>query len=270
MGNNTIDTSKISAYSCGLCCTGKTRTTNAIIDGLERIGIFSKCTGPTGVAAANYVGGQTAHSFFGMTKNTRFPMRTLSENQQKVVNRLGKATFVVFDEVSMSSTKLFTSMDTILQIALGNNKPFGGLSVILVGDFYQKPTTVGVPLNHTLYYNTMQMRQNQMDKAAATLLERFERWELNLVHRQKCETLTSILNGLRVDDNTTAWCILLETGVCCTLYPVTRHPIRGNRNVDSVHCGRYKVSPRLRVTRAETCLCGPWHRTDVSVCRCSP
>ncbi len=49
-----------------------------------------------------------------MTKNTRFLMRTLSENQQKVVNRLGKATFVVFDEVSMSSTKLFTSMDTIL------------------------------------------------------------------------------------------------------------------------------------------------------------
>ena len=31
--------------------TGKTRTTNAILDGLERIGIYSVCTASTGVAA---------------------------------------------------------------------------------------------------------------------------------------------------------------------------------------------------------------------------
>jgi hypothetical protein len=182
--------------------TGKTRTTNAILDGLKRIGIYSKCTGSTGVAATNYTGGMTSHSLFGLNASTPTFIERLTEHMKKIVNRLGKATFIVCDEVSMYQTKLVVQMNTILQTILGNNKPFGGISMIFVGDFYQKTLPGSTPLNHALYYHGMETARKRQDQAAAILFEKFQKFELDSgPHcRQKCKVLTSILDALRTEE----------------------------------------------------------------------
>jgi hypothetical protein len=191
--------------------TGKTRTTNAILDGLKRIGIHAKCTGPTGVAATNYAGGMTSHALFGIGRTTPTLIERLTDHMKKVVNRLGKATFLVCDEVSMYSPTLINQMDTILKLALHNNKPFGGLSVIFVGDFHQKTLPGNTPVNHALCYHAMQKNHKDVDKAAAMLLEKFQKFELESgAHcRQKCKVLTPILDALRNEEYATAWYIFI-------------------------------------------------------------
>ena len=77
--------------------TGKTRTTNAILEGLKRIGIYAKCTDSTGVAATNYTGGMTSHSLFGLGTSTPTLIEKLTLRMKKTVNRLGKATFILGD-----------------------------------------------------------------------------------------------------------------------------------------------------------------------------
>ena len=51
----------------------------------------------------------------------------------------GKA-YLIVDEMSMIGHKMFSWLDNRLRAGTGNqNKPFGGISVILLGDFGQLP-----------------------------------------------------------------------------------------------------------------------------------
>lgn len=46
---------------------------------------------------------------------------------------------LIIDEISSMSAKLFCLMDLICKKVLKNNKPFGGLQILMFGDFYQLP-----------------------------------------------------------------------------------------------------------------------------------
>ena len=46
---------------------------------------------------------------------------------------------MVVDEVSMMSKKLFEALDKIGRTIREINKPFGGIQLIFLGDFYQLP-----------------------------------------------------------------------------------------------------------------------------------
>ena len=47
--------------------------------------------------------------------------------------------YLLLDEVSMVSSDMLNYIDQRLQELKGNNKPFGGISVICFGDLYQLP-----------------------------------------------------------------------------------------------------------------------------------
>lgn len=89
---------------------------------------------PTGVAAL-HVGGQTIHSFFGL------PPRLLHRDEIKprpFARRLmRKLERLVVDEVSMARADLVDAMDISLRVARNRDEPFGGVQVVLVGDFLQ-------------------------------------------------------------------------------------------------------------------------------------
>jgi len=94
---------------------------------------------PTGVAALQ-LGGQTIHSFFGLPPRLvdpdqvkpRSPKRTLMKRLERLV----------IDEVSMVRADVLDAVDRCLRIARGNPAPFGGVQVVLVGDFLQLPPVV--------------------------------------------------------------------------------------------------------------------------------
>ncbi|PIZ31876.1 MAG: hypothetical protein COY40_00695 [Alphaproteobacteria bacterium CG_4_10_14_0_8_um_filter_53_9] len=95
---------------------------------------------PTGMAALN-VGGQTIHSFFGLKPE----LITSSNSWRKPRNpKMFKALdLLIIDEVSMVRADVFSAMDAFLRtFGPSDNKPFGGVQIVLMGDLCQLPPIV--------------------------------------------------------------------------------------------------------------------------------
>jgi len=94
---------------------------------------------PTTIAAEN-VKGSTIHSFFG------FPPRIFNPEDIKVpkskVSIIQNLDLLIADEVSMVSSALVDAMDIALKQTKNNNKPFGGIPILFVGDLFQLPPIV--------------------------------------------------------------------------------------------------------------------------------
>lgn len=94
---------------------------------------------PTGLAAMQ-IGGQTVHSFFG------FPPRPLLGYAEKPNWFFSKAARglkrIILDEVSMLRADVLDAMDQQLRVARRSKAPFGGVQMLLVGDFHQLPPVI--------------------------------------------------------------------------------------------------------------------------------
>lgn len=94
---------------------------------------------PTGIAALN-IGGVTCNSAFGIPPS--FPeAKDWTSVSQRCAATFGKNSNVeriVIDEIGMCSSMMLDLIDAKLRIARGQPMlPFGGIQVIVVGDFYQ-------------------------------------------------------------------------------------------------------------------------------------
>lgn len=92
-------------------------------------------------AAAILVGGRTFHSFFGlgiMEGGIEATVQRASKNK-KLMKRIKKTTEIVIDEVSMLSGATLRAADLIAKQASSSMAPWGGMRVIVVGDFSQLP-----------------------------------------------------------------------------------------------------------------------------------
>lgn len=99
-------------------------------------------TASTGIAAIN-LGGQTVHSYAGIGLSTG------SADNSKVINKVLKnmravkrwqdAKVLIIDEISMIDRPLFELLDMVARAVRRNDEPFGGIQIIVVGDFFQLP-----------------------------------------------------------------------------------------------------------------------------------
>ncbi|MDX2237585.1 MAG: AAA family ATPase [Hyphomonadaceae bacterium] len=121
----------------GRAGTGKSHFIRALVDADP--GYPQVVLAPTGLAAMN-IGGQTIHSFFG------FPPRPLIGENEKpsyFFSRLARVTRrIIVDEVSMVRADVLDAMDRHLRAARKSVRPFGGVQMVLIGDFYQLPPVV--------------------------------------------------------------------------------------------------------------------------------
>jgi len=147
---------------------------------------------PTGVAALN-VGGQTIHSFF------RFPFKIIDAaalaDQKK--NRLWKKVeLVIIDEVSMLRADILDGIDIVLRKARNASLPFGGVRVMLVGDFYQLPPVIPQAEHQLLaqrgYSGPYAYNSNVLENYPPV------HFELNTVYRQRNADFVGLLSNLRV------------------------------------------------------------------------
>ena len=93
---------------------------------------------PTGISALN-IGCSTAHSTFKLQPRllTKNDHNRPSEKVHELFGKGSPVTTIVMDEISMYRSDLFKTIDMNLRKVKERNVPFGGLQVVVVGDFYQ-------------------------------------------------------------------------------------------------------------------------------------
>ena len=113
---------------------------NAVISDIES-GKNVLITASTGIAAVN-VGGLTIHSWAGLGLGKGSAMEIAQNMRSESHFKIKDTPRLAIDEISMISAELFTKIDQVFQLVRGNRLPFGGMQMILLGDFLQLPPVI--------------------------------------------------------------------------------------------------------------------------------
>uniref|UniRef100_A0A669E594 ATP-dependent DNA helicase n=1 Tax=Oreochromis niloticus TaxID=8128 RepID=A0A669E594_ORENI len=145
----------------------------------------------TGTAAFS-INGSTLHSLLKLPRSLKPPIQGLGNQLDEVRCELMNAEIIVIDEISMVSKPLFAYVDARLKQIKGTQRPFGGMSVLAVGDFYQlPPVRQSKPL---CVYDPEQIDLWQ---------EHFQMITLTEIMRQKDDVaFAEMLNRIRVKEKT--------------------------------------------------------------------
>lgn len=137
-----------SFFFTGAAGTGKSYVIQTLEPLLrEKHGDTVYITASTGVAACN-IGGVTLHSFAGVGLGDDSAINLLLKLQngrdptsKGAKSRWVNANVLIIEECSMISAELFEKLDFIARNLRKDSKsvPFGGIQVILCGDFFQLP-----------------------------------------------------------------------------------------------------------------------------------
>ncbi|XP_062612709.1 uncharacterized protein LOC134274433 [Saccostrea cucullata] len=145
----------------------------------------------TGTAAFN-IGGNTIHHVFSLTKALPIPYQPLKEQSLSGIRtRLEHLQILVIDEVSMVYKRLLYYIHERLVQIKKCKEPFGGVSVIAVGDFYQLPP-VKQRKDERLYKENGSYPTDYW-------LDLFKIVELDEIMRQREDkAFATVLNSLRI------------------------------------------------------------------------
>jgi len=127
-------------FLTGSAGTGKTYILAQYISYLKSRKITPTIVAPTGIAAS-HLQGQTLHSYFSLgirDSIDEYFVENLLEKKY-LQTRFSKLKVLIIDEISMVSPEIFSSIDMIIKAFKRSDKPYGGIQVILSGDFFQLP-----------------------------------------------------------------------------------------------------------------------------------
>ena len=161
---------------------------------------------PTGVAAIN-AGGSTIHSFFQLPLCPYLPdvkeliteyqmperYRSLRKERVKIIRTLD---LLIIDEISMVRADLLDAVDMTLRKYRRNDKPFGGVQLLMIGDAQQLSPVVKD--SERQYMSQVYQSPYFFHSKALSRLQ-YVTIELQKVHRQKDAEFLDILNAVRED-----------------------------------------------------------------------
>lgn len=152
----------------------------------------------TGIAAS-LINGKTIHMMAQISVNGR-------DRSQKATNKLTifwqNRLYLIIDEKSMISCKLLARISSALSEAksltgsVGSDLPFGGVNMILVGDFHQFPPVTGRPL----YWPVDPKKADAEDFLGRSLYEQFKtvvclKQQVHVVDEDWLDLLHHVCNG---------------------------------------------------------------------------
>ncbi|MBW0499447.1 hypothetical protein O181_039162 [Austropuccinia psidii MF-1] len=180
-----------SVFFTGSAGTGKSFLLKFIIDYLRRKKHLNvQVTASTGIAAS-LIKGTTLHSFAGIGLGKEDVQRLIFKVKRsaKSRDRWTQVDVLVIDEVSMIDGNLFDKLNLVAQSIRSSNLPFGGIQLILAGDFFQLPPVSrrGVDAIRVPYVFECNYWKECIPKAMI----------LQQVFRQSDPVFVSILNDLR-------------------------------------------------------------------------
>ncbi len=132
-----------SVFLTGEPGSGKSYAAARYVSHLRRENVPVSITASTGIAAAQ-IGGTTIHAWSGIgarSQISRADLDAISKNR-RVTDRIKKTRVLIVDEVSMLSGQTLSSVDRVCQFVRKSSAPFGGVQVVLVGDFFQLPPVI--------------------------------------------------------------------------------------------------------------------------------
>lgn len=198
-----------SVFLTGAPGAGKTYVLNQYIDEARKRGASVAVTASTGIAAT-HLDGQTLHSWSGVGVANALTDNLIKTIRTRRRTQLRAADILVIDEVSMMHAWLFDMVDQICRIIRRDNAPFGGLQVVLSGDFFQLPPVSVSSRNHDVITPSpefVESRERYMragKNPEGFITESFAWDELNPVicylteqHRQDDGKLLRVLTDIR-------------------------------------------------------------------------
>lgn len=177
------------ALLTGPAGAGKTYVLNQFIRQAKAAGKHVSVTATTGLAAT-HLGGNTIHAWSGIGVNDDLP-EDFEDYLLKSRRDIIEVTDVlIIDEISMLHDYRLDMVDTVARTVRDDERPFGGIQVILCGDFFQLPPV------------------NRDDSRSGSFVVNSQAWQtldpvicyLDEQHRQDDDTFLDILNALRAGD----------------------------------------------------------------------
>lgn len=196
-----VEETGVSVFLTGKAGTGKTTFLKEIVrQTSKRFAVVA----PTGVAAIN-AGGVTIHSFFQLPLCPYLPdvkelvteyqmperMRSLRKERVRILRTLD---LLIIDEISMVRADILDAIDDTLKRYRRNDRPFGGVQLLMIGDIQQLPPVVKEserPYMEQVYSSPFFFNSKVLQRLS------FVTVELEKVHRQSDRLFLDILNEVR-------------------------------------------------------------------------
>ena len=176
-------------FLTGSAGAGKTYTLNQYIQYLKARKVTVAITASTGIAAT-HMNGMTIHTWAGIGIKDSLSDADLKRMKERkyLKEHLENAQVLVIDEISMLHAKQLNLVNQVLKYFKENDAPFGGIQMIVAGDFFQLP-----PVGR----NGERNRDKFCFMSEAWVEAKFRVCYLTEQHRQEDETLNQILNAIR-------------------------------------------------------------------------
>jgi ATP-dependent exoDNAse (exonuclease V) alpha subunit len=127
-------------FLTGSAGTGKTYVLNQFIQHLKDAKVEVAVTASTGIAAT-HLKGSTIHSWSGIGVKMQMQPKELInlKKKKKLREKFFKTKVLIIDEISMLHKHQLNSINKILGYCMDSYEAFGGIQIILCGDFFQLP-----------------------------------------------------------------------------------------------------------------------------------
>jgi len=182
--------SGVNVFLTGQAGTGKTYVLNQYIEYLRERKVPVAVTASTGIAAT-HMNGMTIHSWAGIGIKEKLTHGNLVNLKTKKYLRdhLEKSKVLIIDEISMLHKNQLNLVDQVLQYFKGSSEAFGGIQVVLCGDFFQLPPIGKQGERSRDKFSFMSEAWVKANLSVCYLTEQF---------RQSDNSLNAILNEIRM------------------------------------------------------------------------
>lgn len=175
-------------FLTGEAGAGKTYLLNKYIQYLKGHNVKVAVTASTGIAAT-HLHGVTIHSWSGIGIKDHLSQKDLEKlSISKRIKKNYKTKVLIIDEISMLHKHHLDMVDTIARYIIGSERPFGGIQVVLCGDFFQLPPVTS---------GSSKGEKNFAFEASAWKNGDFHICYLHEQHRQNNDPLQIVLNDIR-------------------------------------------------------------------------
>ena len=237
-----------SVFLTGKAGTGKTTFLKYLTRNISKRFVV---LAPTGVAAIN-AGGTTIHSFFQLPLCPYLPdvkelvteyqmpdkYRKPNKERLKIFRTLD---LLIIDEISMVRADILDAVDMTLRLFRRNDKPFGGVQLLMIGDVNQLSPVVKEgerQYMERVYPAPYFFHSKALQKLDYIIIE------LQQVHRQKDNDFLEILNAVR--ENRVTESVLEQLNARVGAFPADDNVIRlttHNAQADKINDTKLAVLP---------------------------